>query len=338
MAASRGLNKNRGLSALIPQRSGGKAGNAAKGSAAKEHSAASKEASAPAKAVKQAKKSAEKKKDKAAAPSAATGKAAEGVMTVKLSNVRPSSRQPRRRFDEDGINELAESIREHGIVTPLLVRKIGDKFELIAGERRWRAAKLAGLSEVPVLLKEFSDQETQEIALIDNLQRENLNAIEEAQAYYSLIDEFGLKQEEVARRVAKSRSAVTNALRLLKLDKSVQEMVADGRLAMGHARALLSLEDPEKQRSAAEQTVAAGLSVRDTERLVKRLTAAPRRRRASLDPQIAAIYADLEDQLLKAVGTRISIKPMRGKKGTVEIEYYSDDDLERILDLLKGGQ
>ena len=257
-------------------------------------------------------------------------------MTVRLTRVVPGRNQPRKVFDEDQISELADSIREHGIITPLLVRKKGDYYELIAGERRWRAAKLAGLKEVPVILKDLSEQETMEIALIDNLQREDLNAIEEARAYQSLSDEFGLKQEEIAKRVSKSRTAVTNALRLLKLDEGVQTLLIEGRISMGHARALLALEDPALQRVTAERVAETQISVRETEKLVKKLLNPGKpRERAAVDPQIAAVFADLGEQLRKAVGTRVSIQPLRGKKGRIEIEYYSNEDLERIIDKLR---
>ena len=336
MAANRGLNRGRGLSALIPQKT-------------KKVQEAPKKAEEPAKKVAEttkgdnntvkndatptnSEKPAEKRIEKPT-----TEKASDpGILVVRLTEVVPSRKQPRKKFDEEPIRELAESIREFGVVTPLLVRKKGDYYELIAGERRWRAAKLAGLKEVPVLLREFTEQEAMEIALIDNLQREDLNAIEEARAYQSLIDEYDLKQEEIARRVSKSRSAVTNALRLLKLDEGVQALLIDGKIQMGHARALLSLEDGELQRITAERIAETQISVRETEKLVKKLLNPGKPRvKAAVDPQIAAVYADLEEQLRKAVGTRVCIQPMRGKKGKVEIEYYSNEDLERIIDKLR---
>ena len=298
-----------------------------------EKPAAKKAASRP--AAKAAAKTAAKAKEKAA-PMPVKEEPREGLITVRLTKIVPSRKQPRKVFDEEAIGELAASIKEHGVITPLLVRKKGEYFELIAGERRWRAAKMAGLKEVPVLLKELSEQETMEIALIDNLQREDLNAIEEARAYQSLIDEYDLKQEEIARRVSKSRSAVTNALRLLKLDEGVQALLIDGKIQMGHARALLSLEDRELQRITAERIAETQISVRETEKLVKKLLNPGKPRvKAAVDPQIAAVYADLEEQLRKAVGTRVCIQPMRGKKGKVEIEYYSNEDLERIIDKLR---
>ncbi len=299
-----------------------------------EKPAAKKAASRP--AAKTAAKTAAKAKEKASPVPVIAEEPREGLITVRLTKIVPSRKQPRKVFDEEAIGELAASIKEHGVITPLLVRKKGEYFELIAGERRWRAAKMAGLKEVPVLLKELSEQETMEIALIDNLQREDLNAIEEARAYQSLIDEYDLKQEEIARRVSKSRSAVTNALRLLKLDEGVQALLIDGKIQMGHARALLSLEDGELQRITAERIAETQISVRETEKLVKKLLNPGKPRvKAAVDPQIAAVYADLEEQLRKAVGTRVCIQPMRGKKGKVEIEYYSNEDLERIIDKLR---
>ena len=260
------------------------------------------------------------------------------VVEVRLTQIVPNRKQPRKNFDEAAIEELAASIKEHGIITPLLVQKKGKYYELIAGERRWRAAKAAGLKKAPVLIREFTEQEAAEVALIENIQREDLNAIEEARAYRQLIDEYSLTQEEIAARVSKSRSAVTNSLRLLKLDEQVQDMLADGKLTMGHARALLSLESPEMQKITAERVAETDLSVRETEKLVKRLQT-PRKPAAvrTPDPQLEAAYRDLEDKAARGIGTRVSILPMKGKKGRIEIEYYSDEDLERIIDRLRGS-
>ena len=354
--ANRGLNKGRGLGALIPQR------NKAKADAENTAAPAAGEATE----NKTPTNAEETEKEEAPAPTKDHNKAAEaaqaptadettprapkaapaagdnlmstgrGLQYVRLTDIVPSRKQPRKVFDEEPIRELAESIKAHGIVTPLLVRKKGAYFELIAGERRWRAAKRAGLKEAPVILREFTEQQAMEIALIDNLQREDLNAIEEARAYQSLIDEFGLTQERLAQRVSKSRAAVTNAIRLLRLEPDVQNMLIDGALTMGHARALLAIDDPSLQRSTAERIRKSGASVRETEALVRQLLH-PRKRKtkAPVDPQIAAVYADLEERLRKSLGTRVSIVPLRGKKGKVEIEYYSNDDLERILDRLR---
>ena len=258
------------------------------------------------------------------------------VVEVRLTEIVPNRKQPRKNFDEAAIEELAASIREHGIVTPLLVQKKGKYYELIAGERRWRAAKLAGLKTAPVLIRDFSDQQAAEIALIENIQREDLNAMEEAQAFRQLQEEFSLTQEEIAERVSRSRSAVANSLRLLKLEESVQMMVSEGKLSMGHARALLALENPEMQKLMAERVAEKDLSVRETEKLVNRLLV-PKKTNSKKEPdeQLEAIYSDLEEQLRKAIGTRVSIKPLRGKKGRIEIEYYSNEDLERIMERLR---
>ena len=260
----------------------------------------------------------------------------EEVISVRITEVVPNREQPRKRFDENSIEELADSIREHGIVTPLIVQKKGRYYELIAGERRWRAAKMAGLRKVPVILRSFSEEQAAEIALIENIQRENLNAMEEAMAFRRLQEEFSLKQEDIAKRVSRSRSAITNSLRLLKLEEHVQEMLAEGRLSMGHARALLSLENPEMQKITAEQVAENDLSVRETEKLVKQLLAPKKPVKPRVEnEQLATIYHDLEEQLRKSIGTRVSIQPIKGKKGKIEIEYYSDEDLERIIAQLR---
>ena len=220
------------------------------------------------------------------------------------------------------------------MIQPLLVQKKGKYYEIIAGERRWRAAREAGLKTVPVLIRESSEQESMEISLIENLQWEDLNPIEEAQAYRRLQEEFHLKQEEVAKRVSKSRAAVTNSLRLLKLEDDVQQMLIAGTITNGHARALLVLEDPEVQKTAAERAAAKQLSVRETEKMVRHLLkpSVPKTRSA-IDEQTAAVFRSLEDRLRGRTGTRVSILEKKPGKGTIEIEYYSAEDLERIIDL-----
>ena len=254
---------------------------------------------------------------------------------VKLSEIVPNSQQPRKDFDEDALLELSESIKQFGILQPLLVQKKGKYYEIIAGERRWRAAKLAGLKTAPVIIKEFSPQETVEISLIENIQRENLNAIEEAYAYKRLIEEFHLKQDEVAERVSKSRTAVTNSMRLLKLDERVQKMLVDEMISSGHARAILGLEDPELQYTLAQRVFDEKLSVRETEKLVKQLIN-PRKEPAKVvNEQTEAIYQKLEEKLKGIVGTKVSILKNKGNKGKIEIEYYSQDELERIIDLFE---
>ena len=258
-------------------------------------------------------------------------------MKMKITEVEPNREQPRKNFDEDALLELAESIKQFGVLQPLLVQKKDDYYEIIAGERRWRAAKLAGLKEVPVIIKDFSDQEVVEIALIENIQREDLNAIEEAVAYKRLMEEFHLKQDEIAERVSNSRTAVTNAMRLLKLDERVQEMLIQDRLTGGHARALLSLEDGEKQYQLALKTVENHLSVREVERLVKELLK-PKKAKKKADPErdMEVFFKDVEEKLKGVMGTKVSINRKDKNKGRIEIEYYSSAELERLIELLES--
>ncbi len=278
-------------------------------------------------------KSTEKKP--AAAPSA---EKTDGAVLVSITKVEPNREQPRKKFDEDALLELSESIKQFGVLQPLLVQQREDYYEIIAGERRWRAAKLAGVKEVPVIIKNLTEQEIMEISLIENIQREDLNPIEEAQAYKRLLTEFNLKQDEVAERVSKSRTAVTNAMRLLKLNEKVQQMVIDEMLTTGHARALLGIEDQEKQYVVAQRIFDEKLSVRDTEKLVKNIqnekTDAPANAK-KIDPQLEAVYRDLEEQLKAILGTKVFINPKDEKKGKLEIEYYSQDELDRIIDLIR---
>lgn len=254
---------------------------------------------------------------------------------LKLSEIVPNSEQPRKDFDEDALMELSESIKQFGVLQPLLVQKKGKYYEIIAGERRWRAAKLAGIKKVPAIIKEFSPQEVVEISLIENIQRENLNAIEEAHAFKRLIKEFNLKQDEVAERVSKSRTAVTNSMRLLKLDERVQKMLVDEMISTGHARAILGLEDPEMQYMAAQKIFDEKLSVRETEKLVKQLLNPKRVTETNMDTQTEAIYQTLEEKLKGIVGTKVSIQRNKNNKGKIEIEYYSQDELERIIELFE---
>lgn len=255
---------------------------------------------------------------------------------VKISEVEPNREQPRKYFDEDALLELADSIRQFGILQPLLVKKKEDYYEIIAGERRWRAAKLAGIKEVPVIIKEFTDQEVVEISLIENIQRENLNPIEEAQAYRRLMEEFHMKQDEIAERVAKSRTAVTNSIRLLKLDARVQKMVVDEMLSTGHARAILSIEDPEQQYTAAQQIFDEKLSVRETEKLVKELLNPRKAKPKEADSQMDAIYRGLEEKMKAITGTKVEIHQKGKNKGKIEIEYYSQAELERLIELFES--
>lgn len=256
------------------------------------------------------------------------------IMMIRLSQVVPNHEQPRRAFDEDSLAELTESIRQYGVLQPLLVQKKGRYYEIIAGERRWRASRAAGLKEVPCIVREFDRKETMEVSLIENIQRENLNPIEEAEAYRSLTDEFHMTQDEIAGRVGRSRASVANSMRLLKLTPEVRQMVIDNRLSMGHARALLGIEDPLSQTTAAEQVEEKQLSVRETEQLVKKVltTAEPRKKRVP-NEQLRLAYQAAETRIQKKLGTKVSIHS-RGKKGKIEIEYYSEEDLDRILNMI----
>lgn len=253
---------------------------------------------------------------------------------VKISSVEPNLNQPRKQFDEDALLELSESIKQYGVLQPLLVTDRGGYFEIIAGERRWRAAKLAGLKEVPVIIKEFSEQELVEIALIENIQREDLNPVEEAMAYKRLIDEFHLKQDEIADRVGKSRTAVTNSTRLLKLDARVQQMLIDEMITAGHARAILAVSDKDSQANLAMKVFDEKLSVRETETLVKRMLEPPKKKQAqSGNSTEDAVYEGLEERMKNIIGSRVFIHRKKNNKGKIEIEYYSKDELERIVDL-----
>ena len=257
----------------------------------------------------------------------------EGVLTMKINEVEPNRDQPRKNFDEDALLELSDSIKQFGVLQPLLVRKRKDYYEIIAGERRWRAAKLAGVKEVPVIVKEYTDQEILEIGLIENIQRENLNPIEEAIAYKRLLEEFNLKQDEVAERVSKSRTAVTNSMRLLKLSDKVQQMIIDDMISTGHARALLAIDDPELQYTLANKIFAEKLSVRETEKLVKEIKN-PKKPKEKKVIENAFIYQDLEEKMKSVFGTKVSIASKGKGKGKIEIEYYSDDELEHLFDMM----
>lgn len=257
---------------------------------------------------------------------------------VKISKVEPNREQPRKNFDEDALLELAESIKQFGVLQPLLVQDRKDYYEIIAGERRWRAAKIAGLKEVPVIIKKLTEQEMVEISLIENIQRENLNPIEEALAYKRLLNEFNLKQDEVAERVSKSRTAVTNSMRLLKLNEKVQQMVIDDMLTTGHARALLGIEDQEKQYVVAQQIFDEKLSVRETEKLVKKIQKEkdlPEKKKEELDEQVALAYHDVEEKMKLILGTKVNIRAKDNKKGKIEIEYYSMDEFNRIFEMMQ---
>ena len=243
-----------------------------------------------------------------------------GERMMKISMIEPNREQPRKKFDEDALQELSESIKQYGILQPLLVSDKKDYYEIVAGERRWRAAKMAGLKEVPVVVKEFSTQEIVEISLIENIQREDLNPVEEAMAYKRLIDEFHLKQDEIAERVSKSRTAVTNSMRLLKLDSRVQQMMVDEMISAGHARAILAISDPEQQYNAAMKVFDEKLSVRETEKLVKSILTPTKKKPVVSNPTEDAIYESLEEKMKGITGTRVFIHRKKNNKGKIEIE------------------
>ena len=256
-----------------------------------------------------------------------------GEIMVRINEVEPNRDQPRKDFDEDALMELADSIRQFGILQPLLVQKKKNYYEIIAGERRWRAAKLAGIKEVPIIVKDYTDQEIVEISLIENIQRENLNPIEEAMAFKRLLQEFQLKQDEVAERVSKSRTAVTNSMRLLKLSPRVQQMIIDDMISTGHARALLAIDDEEQQFILANKIFDEKLSVRETEKLVKALKN-PKKEVKKEKSEHTIIYENIEEQIKNIMGTKVSVNQKANGKGKIEIEYYSEEELERIYDLL----
>ena len=256
---------------------------------------------------------------------------------IKLTLIEPNSSQPRKQFDEESLQELAASIKEYGILQPLLVKEKDGHYEIIAGERRWRAAKLAGLTEVPALIREYDKQKTMEVALIENIQRTDLNPIEEALAYQRLIREFDLTQEEIASRVSKNRATITNSMRLLKLDERVQQMLVEGQISSGHARALLGLEDGESQYQAAKKIMQENLSVRDVEKLVKMMSRPKKEKKEQeTGPDINLIYRQLEDKLKTIMGTKVIINRKDKNKGRIEIEYYSQEELERLIELMES--
>lgn len=252
---------------------------------------------------------------------------------VKITKVEPNREQPRKNFDEDALQELADSIKQFGLLQPILVQNRKDYYEIIAGERRWRAAKLAGLKEVPVIIRNYTEQEIVEISLIENIQREDLNPIEEAQAYKRLLTEFHLKQDEVAERVSKSRAAVTNSIRLLKLNEEVQRMVVDEMISTGHARALLAVENPEEQYNLAQRIFDEKLSVRDVEKLVKNLHKPAKLKKVD-DKTMQVIYQDIEEKLKQKLGRKVTVTSKGEGSGKIEIEFYNHEDLDRLLDVL----
>ena len=258
-----------------------------------------------------------------------------GVETLKITEVEPNREQPRKNFNEDALLELSDSIKQYGVIQPLIVQKKGDHYEIIAGERRWRAAKMAGIKEIPVIIKDYSDQQVMEISLIENIQREDLNPIEEAMAYKNLMEEFHLKQDEIAEKVSKSRTAVTNSMRLLKLDKRVQQMMIDDMISAGHARTLITIEDPDVQYNIATKIFDEKLSVRETEKMVK-LLQKPEVKKEKAEKVNSFIYKDIEEKIKAILGTKVIVDHRSNNKGRISIEYYSNDELERILFLLES--
>ncbi len=257
------------------------------------------------------------------------------AVLVPINKVEPNKEQPRKHFNEDALLELSESIKQMGVIQPIVVQDRESFYEIIAGERRWRAAKQAGLKKIPVIIKNYSEQEIVEISLIENIQREDLNPIEEAFAYKRLLEEFNLKQDEVAERVSKSRTAVTNSIRLLKLDDRVQQMVIDDLIQTGHARALLGIEDKEKQYSMAQKVFDEKLSVRETEKLVKKAQKEKEEvEKTKMDKQLEIIYQDLEEKMKQILGTKVSINAKDENKGKIEIEYYNKEDLDRLINMI----
>ena len=256
------------------------------------------------------------------------------VVNVNITKIEPNRNQPRKTFDEDALLELADSIKQYGIVNPLIVTDKKDHYEIVGGERRWRAAIKAGLKEVPVIIKDLSEREIAEIAIIDNTQREDINPIEEALAYKKLIDEFEYTQDQVAEKVSKSRVYITNSLRLLKLCDNVRQMVIDGLITTGHARALISVEDPEEQYSLAQKVFDEKLSVRETEKLVKNLGKPNKKKMSKTNASVEAVYAEVAEKCKQALGTKVDISSKGDGAGKIEIEFYSNDDLEKIIALL----
>ena len=261
-----------------------------------------------------------------------------GPLMVRIETIEPNRSQPRKNFDEDSLKELADSILTYGVIEPLIVQKKDDYYEIIAGERRWRAARIAGIKELPVIVRDYTDREVMEISLIENIQREDLNPIEEANAYKRLIEEYHLKQEELAERVSKSRTVIANSMRLLKLDDRVQDMLVSDMISTGHARALLAISNPELQYKTAQQCYDQKMSVREAEKLVKKLTEplVEEKKPSAISDALNAIYSDMEEQMKSSLGTKVRIARKTEDKGKIEIEYYSRDELERIYEVLRN--
>ena len=255
---------------------------------------------------------------------------------INISLVEPNRNQPRKEFDKESLSELANSIKQYGILQPIIVQKNGDMYEIIAGERRWRAAKEAGLTEVPVIVRDYDKQKVMEISIIENIQREDLNPIEEAMAYQSLMEEYGLKHDELAEKVSKNRSTITNSMRLLKLSKNIQQMLIDGRISTGHAKVLLSVENINEQEKIAQELIDKSLSVRELEKLVKKYTKPRKKKDDKDDKDYSLFYREYEDRLKDILGTKVQINTKDKNKGRIEIDYYSAAELERIVELLNS--
>ena len=263
-----------------------------------------------------------------------TDKAAPPDQVVKITKVEPNRNQPRKKFDEDALAELADSIKIHGVILPLLVVNRGDYYEIVAGERRWRAAKMAGLKEIPVIIRDYTEKEIAEISLIENIQRTDLNAIEEAVAYKKLIDEYHLKQDDLAERISKSRTSITNKLRLLKLSENVRDMIVEDLISEGHARAILAIEDPKEQYELAQRVVDENLSVREIEKIIK--TRNKPKIIKKKNEKLEALYNDIQDKMKASLGTKVTITAKGDNAGKIEIEFYDQDTLQKIMDLLLG--
>lgn len=261
-------------------------------------------------------------------------KAAKADQIVKITKVEPNRDQPRQNFDEDELQELSDSIKIHGVIFPILVVNRGDYYEIVAGERRWRAAKMAGLKEIPVIIRDYTEKEIAEISLIENIQRTDLNAIEEAVAYKKLIDEYHLKQDDLAERISKSRTSITNKLRLLKLSENVRDMIVEDLISEGHARAILAIEDPKEQYELAQRVVDENLSVREIEKIIK--TRNKPKIIKKKNEKLEALYNDIQDKMKASLGTKVTITAKGDNAGKIEIDFYDQDTLQKIMDLLLG--
>lgn len=264
--------------------------------------------------------------------------ASENIIEMKINSIEPNVNQPRKSFDDDKIDDLAESIKVHGVLQPIIVTKKGDYYQIIAGERRWRASKKAGLKTIPAIVREYDEKKIREVALIENLQRQDLNAIETAKAIKELMEEHSLTQEEISKTLGKSRSAIANTLRILNLDERVQELVASGKISEGHARTLASIPSPQKQYKLAMDIINLDLNVREAEertRIEKEKVSTSNNKKKKEVSKLEVIYKDIENRLKRALGTKVSFKPLTKSKGKIIIEYFSSDELERILEILE---